>query len=145
MVEEMEVGAVSGGAAAPELASKGKRFLAAIFDLVIIPILLGVVAGLVLINAPDALRNTLLVLVNVAWMTLRDIRNGAGPGKKMAGIKVVNAETGECPTFGQLVVRNITLIIPFVLVLGYVVEIIMLLVKGERLADKWAKTKVVSA
>ena len=45
----------------------------------------------------------------------------------------------------ELTMRNILLIIPFVLVVGYIIEIIFILTKGERLADGWAKTRVVNA
>ena len=60
----------------------------------------------------------------------------------------MNAETGaplQFANWGQGFMRNILLIIPFVLVLGYIVEIILLAAKGDRLGDKWAKTKVVVA
>ena len=51
MVEEIRQGIVGGEANIPQAASKGKRFLAAIFDLIVIPIILGVVAGLLLFAA----------------------------------------------------------------------------------------------
>jgi uncharacterized RDD family membrane protein YckC len=120
--------------------------LAAIFDLVVIPILLGVVAGLAFIAAPVVVRNIALVLINVAWMIGRDLMfEGAGPGKKMAGIKVIDVASGQKMTIAQAAIRNILLIIPFVLVIGYLVEIAFLLFKGERICDKWAKTAVVMA
>jgi len=146
MVEEIKQNIVGGGPAIPEGCSKGKRFLAAIFDLIIIPIILGVVAGLLLFAAPVAARNVILIVVNVAWMTLKDLMwDGAAPGKKMAGIKVISVETGSKITVAQGFIRNILLIIPFVLVIGYIVEIIMLATKGERLGDLWAKTRVIPA
>ena len=39
------------------------------------------------------------------------------------------------------------IIIPIVLglVIGYIVEVVFIVTKGERLADGWAKTRVVSA
>ncbi|MBU1862165.1 MAG: RDD family protein [Candidatus Omnitrophica bacterium] len=147
MVEEIK-GGVVGGSSEPEAASKGKRFLAAIFDLVVIPVLLGVVAGLILLNASVGVRNGVLIIVNVFWMSCRDLFNGAGPGKRMAGIKVISAETKQPLTFanwGQGFMRNILLVIPFVLIVGYIIEIIFLITKGERICDKWAKTKVVVA
>ena len=60
----------------------------------------------------------------------------------MVKIKIVSL-TGEKVTWLQALIRNILLIIPFVLVVGYIVEIVMLIVKGHRLADNWAKTQVV--
>ncbi len=146
MVEEIRQGIVGGEPNIPESASKGKRFLAAIFDLIIIPIILGVVAGLLLFAAPVGLRNIILIVVNILWMTVKDLMwEGAAPGKKMASIKVVSTETGQKITIAQAFIRNILLIIPFVLVIGYIIEIIMLAAKGERLGDKWAKTRVVAA
>ena len=49
-------------------ASKGKRFAAGLIDLVVIPIVLGIVIGLVLLSAPDMVRSIVLVLVNIAWL-----------------------------------------------------------------------------
>lgn len=38
--------------------------------------------------------------------------------------------------------RNILLIIPFMLVVGYLLEIFFVLWKGRRMGDKWAGTGV---
>ena len=121
-------------------ASKGKRFAAGLIDLVVIPIVLGVVIGLVLLAAPDMVRSIVLVVVNIIWLMFRDAV--FSPGRAMVRIKIVSL-TGEKVTWGQAFIRNILLIIPFVLVVGYLVEIVMLIVKGHRLADNWAKTQVV--
>jgi len=145
MVDQMQQG-MAGGPVSPVAASKGKRFLASIFDLIVIPIIIGVVAGLIFFAAPVGIRNILLIVVNIAWMTLKDLMwVGQAPGKKMAGIKVISIETGKKITIAQAFIRNILLVIPFVLVIGYLIEIILLATKGERLGDKWAKTKVVVA
>ena len=121
-------------------ASKGKRFAAGLIDLVVIPIVLGVIIGLVLLAAPDVVRSIVLVLVNIIWLVFRDAVYS--PGRAMIKIKIVSL-TGEKVTWLQALIRNILLIIPFVLVVGYIVEIVMLIVKGHRLADGWAKTQVV--
>jgi len=121
-------------------ASKGKRFAAGLIDLVVIPIVLGIVIGLVLLAAPDAVRSVVLVLVNILWLVFRDAVYS--PGRAMVKIKIVSL-TGEKVTWLQAVIRNILLIVPFVLVVGYIVEIVMLIAKGHRLADNWAKTQVV--
>ena len=123
-------------------ASKGKRFAAGLIDLVVIPIVLGIVIGLVLLAAPDMVRSIVLVLVNIIWLVFRDAVYS--PGRAMVKIKLVSL-TGTKVTPVQALIRNILLIIPFVLVVGYIVEIVMLLVKGHRLADNWAKTQVVEA
>ena len=121
-------------------ASKGKRFAAGLIDLVVIPIVLGIVIGLVLLAAPDMVRSIVLVLVNIIWLVFRDAVYS--PGRAMIKVKLVSL-TGEKVTWLQALIRNILLIIPFVLVVGYIVEIVMLIVKGHRLADNWAKTQVV--
>jgi uncharacterized RDD family membrane protein YckC len=123
-------------------ASKGKRFAAGLIDLVVIPIVLGIVIGLVLLAAPDAVRSIVLVLVNIAWLVFRDAIYS--PGRAMVKTRIVSM-TGEKVTPLQAVIRNILLIIPFVLVVGYILEIIWVLWKGNRLADNWAKTMVVEA
>jgi len=132
---------VSGGASSPAAAPKGKRFAAGIVDLVIIPILLGVVAGIALLAANDAIRNTVLIVINIGWMIFRD--GVFSPGRKMVGLKLVSLSGGDKPSIAQAFIRNVLLIIPFILVIGYIIEIVSVLSKGERLADGWAKTRVV--
>ena len=133
---------ITGGPTEPTAASKGKRCAAGVIDLILIPIFLGIVAGLLLLNAPEGIRNVLLILLNIAWMIFRDAV--FSPGRKMVGTKLVSL-TGGKVSVGQAFIRNILLIIPFVLVIGYVVELVFIFAKGERLADRWAKTRVVGA
>jgi len=133
---------VTGGPSGPTVASKGKRFAAGVIDLILIPIALGVIAGLILLKAPEGVRNVILVLLNIAWMIFRDAV--FSPGRKMVGTQLVSL-TGGKVSIGQAFIRNILLIIPFVLIIGYIVEVVALLVKGERVADGWAKTRVTEA
>lgn len=126
------------GASAP----KGRRFAAGVIDLIIIPIVLGLILGLILLNVPEGIRSAILVLVNIAWLIVRDAVYS--PGRAMVGLKLISLD-GAKVTLVQSLLRNVLLIIPFVLVIGYIVEIVSLIVKGDRVADKWAKTKVVSA
>ncbi len=123
-------------------ASKGKRFAAGLVDLIVIPILLGIVIGLVLLAVPDVVRSIVLVLVNIAWLIVRD--SVFSPGRAMVKIKLVSL-SGEKVSMVQALIRNVLLIIPFVLVVGYIVEIVFVIWKGHRLADGWAKTQVVEA
>ena len=132
---------ISGNAAGASIpAPKGKRFAAGVVDLILIPIALGLIMGLLLLNVPEGLRSILLVIINIAWLIFRD--TFYSPGRAMVGLKLISL-TGDKVTLGQAFIRNILLIVPFVLVVGYIVEIIGLLSKGERVADKWAKTRVV--
>ena len=123
-------------------ASKRRRVAAAIIDLIDLPIVLGVAIGLLMLGAPDVVRSIVLVIVNIIWLVFRDAV--FSPARWMIDTKLVSI-TGEKVTIWQALIRNILLIIPFVLVLGYLIEIVMLLVKGHRLADSWAKTQVVEA
>ena len=122
-------------------APKGRRIASNINDLVLVPVLLGVAIGLMIIPIPtEWIRTTILISVNVLWLLFRDLV--FSPGRKMVGLVVVGEE-GQKITFAQAFIRNILIMIPFVLVVGYPVELIFVLTKGCRLSDKWARTKVV--
>ncbi len=133
---------ISGGSFSGAPAPKGKRFAAGVIDLIIIPIVLGVILGLLLLKVPETVRSVILVLVNIVWLLVRDAI--FSPGRAMVGLKLTGL-SGEKVSWAQAFIRNILLIIPFVLVVGYIVEIIALISKGERVADGWAKTRVVLA
>lgn len=132
---------VRGEGAGLQLASKGKRIASDIVDLLFIPIIIGFLVAFILITAAEPVRNTVLIIINVVWMLFRDLV--FSPGRKMVGIKLVSLN-GEKVTVGQALIRNILLIIPFVLLVGYILETVMVLVKGERLEDGWAKARVIS-
>jgi uncharacterized RDD family membrane protein YckC len=131
-------GSLSGPASAP----KGRRFAAGVIDLIIIPVILGLVLGLILLNVPEGIRSVLLIVVNIGWLIFRDAVYS--PGRAMVGIKLVSL-SGDKVSWLQALIRNILLIIPFVLVIGYIVEIVAVIAKGDRVADGWAKTRVVGA
>ena len=131
-------GSFMGSAPAP----KGKRFAAGVIDMIIIPVVLGVILGLLLLKVPEAARSVILVVVNIIWLIVRD--SVYSPGRAMVGLKLISL-SGDKVTMVQAFIRNVLLIIPFVLVVGYIVEIVSLASKGERLADGWAKTRVVPA
>ena len=135
-------GVAGAGGMTSDLAPKGKRFISALVDLLAVPILLGIVAGLILLAVPEGIRNVLLITINIAWLIFRDVV--FSPGRKMVGLKLVGADGGKI-TIGQAFIRNILLMVPFVLVIGYIVEIIFISTKGNRLADNWAKTRVITA
>jgi uncharacterized RDD family membrane protein YckC len=148
MVDELRQGIVGGSPeGAGKAATRGKRWLAATsYDLVYIPFVIGFLAGLILFNAPDWLRVVILVMLNIAWVVAKDLNCSLlSPGKRMAGLKVVSADTGAAITLRQAVIRNILLIIPLVLFFGYFIEAFMLIFKGKRLGDTWAGTDVVES
>lgn len=133
---------VIGGSSSASEAPKGKRVVSDLVDLLAVPILLGIVAGLILIAVPEGMRNILLIVLNIGWLLFRD--TAFSPGRKMVGLKLASVD-GNKVSIGQAFIRNILIMIPFVLVVGYIVEIIYVLTKGNRLADTWAKTRVVTA
>ncbi len=109
-------------------ASFGRRLLALIIDviflnLITIPLLLAFY-GVEALTSPNAgggfgsfFISWLLpaAIVIGFWLTL-----AATPGKLVAGIRVVHAETGERLTFTQAVVRYLGYIVSFVpLLIGY--------------------------
>jgi uncharacterized RDD family membrane protein YckC len=119
---------------------KGKRVLAGLFDLLLMPIVIGIVPGLLVLAAPYVVQVIVLAVVYIAWLLVRD--TVWAPGRQLAGIKLVS-ENGGAITITQAIIRNV-LLFPYILVVGYVLEIIMVLATGQRLADKWAKTKTVA-
>ena len=121
-------------------APKGRRTAADVIDLIIIPIVLGVILGILLLNVRESIRSIVLVVINIAWLIFRDAVYSRG--RAMVGLKLVSL-TGEKPSVAQAAIRNILLIVPFVLVIGYIVELVAVLTKGDRVADRWAKTRVV--
>ena len=126
----------------PQPAPKGRRFASALIDLLVIPIILGIIAGLILLAVPEAVRNLVLIAINIGWLIFRD--TVFSPGRRMVALKVATLEGGKI-SIGQAFIRNILIMIPFVLVIGYIVEIVFIAAKGNRLAERWAKTAIVTA
>ena len=126
----------------PVAAPKGKRILSDLFDLIFVPIALGVIAGLLMVSASEVARGIVMVVFNIGWLVFRD--TVFAPGRKITGLKLVSLD-GSQVTIAQALLRNILLIIPVVLLAGYIIEIISVLSRDERLGDRWAKTRVVTA
>lgn len=88
-----------------------------------------------------------MLLAGSSLLVWRDaLFHGAGPGKRLAGLRVVQARDGTTPlSHGQAFVRDAVLAIPFPnLILGFVECIVM----GtdplrRRLGDRWAGTRVI--
>ncbi len=72
------------------------------------------------------------------YCLLKDcIFKGRSLGKLICGLAIVSSETGERPSVGSLILRNLTYVI-------VQIELIVTLVnKGKRLGDLIAKTEVV--
>ena len=135
--------AFSGGAGS-DVAPKGRRLAEGLIDLVLIPIVLGLILGFLLAFIPmeDLIRQIILIIVNIGWLVFRDFVYS--PGRMMVGTKLISL-TGDKVTLVQALLRNVLLYIPFVLIVGYILETVWILTKGERLGDVWAKTRVVLA
>lgn len=124
---------------------KTKRIIAAFIDLVAIPFLLFFAIGF---SYTPNIPVYVSILFNVVWFSMRDLYDGAGPGKRLMHLKVVLAETGEALSYQTAVrgfLRNVLFMIPFFWFISFIVELIVLIIKGERVGDMWAKTKVVEA
>ena len=124
----------------------GKRIVAGLIDFIVAPIVIGIVLGLLFVllgNAlPEGVRSAILIVANIAWLLVRD--TVFAPGRLIMKLKLVSLTSGKV-TFMQALLRNILLIIPVVLIVGYILELVWVCVKGHRLADDWAKTQVVEA
>ncbi len=79
----------------------------------------------------------------ITWtilMLFKDALSGRSPGKRFAGIQVVDEE-GNPPRLSRILLRNLFLVIPIFPLVEYIV---MLKDKqeGKRIGDKLAKTRV---
>lgn len=131
---------------APVAAPVGKRIVAGLIDFVAAPIVIGIALGLIFValgnSVPEAARSIILIAANVVWLIVRD--TVFAPGRLVMKLKLISLTSGKV-TLGQAILRNILLIIPVVLIVGYILELVWVCVKGHRLADDWAKTAVVEA
>ena len=132
----------------------GWRFIAHFTDSVLYTVIVAVAliaAGVGLGALPDSTVTDVLfgvVLVvavtvgQVVYYVLTQRRTGQSPGKRLAGIKVVDAN-GGVPTTKQLVKRTVPLLIEYF----YVIALIGMLSSShrQRFGDRWAGTYVVQA
>jgi len=130
-------------------ASLGKRVVAAIID--------GLIGGLI------SLVPVVGAVVGFAYMLLKDgLLDGASPGKKALGLRVVAVDSGAGATYGDSLKRNLIFAIPnlitIVPVLGVMIAPVLALLvylvelyiagmdpRGRRYGDHIARTQVVPA
>ena len=80
------------------------------------------------------------IFFNIGYMLLRDgLFDGRSLGKRVMGLKVMDSRGKPCG-IGDSVLRNIIFFIP---ILPLIELILVLIDPGQRIGDKWAKTKVV--
>ena len=128
-----------------------KRIAAAI-DLILVPMVFGVLIGVVLINTSERERTKYLRILDVAFAFLFQRDFVYSPGRHILGLQLIDIKTGGqicfyrgniLVNFIKATVRNLLLFIPFVLVIGYILETIMVLWKGYRLMDRIAGVQVI--
>lgn len=134
--------------------TKTKRLLAATIDLVILPMVVGGTIGILLaVNDVDnKTRTEILQNINFFYYLIFCRDFVYSPGRHLFKLDLIDSKTKSKICFyknnvflnlWKSLLRNIGLVIPFVLVIGYFVEIIMVISKGHRLADTWAGVEVV--
>jgi uncharacterized RDD family membrane protein YckC len=128
----------------------GRRYLAHWLDstqFVVLFLILVVLVGSVLPegDTSDAVFVAVLVLGftvgQVAYYVLTQRRHGRTPGKRLAGIRVVDRQ-GGVPGTGALIKRTLPLLVEYF----YVIALISMLSSDfrQRLGDRWADTYVVA-
>jgi uncharacterized RDD family membrane protein YckC len=127
----------------------GRRFVAHVVDGTLYGLLF-IVAILIVGALPkSALSDFLLGATLVVGLTVGQVafyvalqrRHGRTPGKRLAGIRVVDAR-GAVPTTGALAKRTIPTLIEYF----YVIALIAMLTSDyrQRLGDRWGGTYVVA-
>jgi uncharacterized RDD family membrane protein YckC len=125
-----------------ESASVLQRFLAQAIDFAVIVILFCIPAVFESMNDTIALFiGIVLVLIALTYRILGDgIFGGAGLGKRIAGIYVIDAATRNPCSLSQAAVRMSPWFVPF----GCIIEPILLVCDGQqRWGDRMAKTYVL--
>ena len=126
----------------------GRRYLAHWLDstvfIVLFLFLLVVLGSIPDSDAADVVFVALAILGftvgQVAYYVLTQRRHGPTPGKRLAGIRVVDRH-GNVPTTGALVKRTIPLLIEYFYVIAWIG--MMTSAFRQRLGDRWADTYVI--
>ena len=122
-----------------------RRYVAHLADGVIATLMFLVVAipAAIVSDVLLAIAFVLYITVGqVAYFVLLQKRDGKSPGKRMVGIRVVDAG-GAVPSTGALVKRSIPLIIEYLYILAWLS--MMSSSYRQRFGDRWAKTYVIDA
>ena len=122
----------------------GRRYVAHLADgvvyLVIFAVLL--IPGAIWSDVILAIELVLLLTVGqVAYYVLTQRGTGRSPGKRLVGIRVVDAE-GRPPSTGALVKRSIPLLVEYFYILAWVS--MMASEYRQRFGDRWGATYVVA-
>ena len=121
----------------------GRRYLAHVADGVVVSL------GFVVLAVPAALVSDLLLgIVVVIWLTVGPILyfvlvqrgTGRSPGKRLAGLQVVDAG-GAPPDTAALVKRSLPLLLEYFYVIAWIS--MMASPYRQRFGDRWGRTYVV--
>jgi uncharacterized RDD family membrane protein YckC len=123
---------------------RNKRFIAGAIDFLIAAIIQSILM-LIFIMRPlvtqqiDMNRvivlNLIITLVSMSYLIIRDILGSRSIGKKILKLKILDIKTGNSANWAARLIRNITWL------LGPL-EIVLILVTGNRMGDIIAQTKV---
>ncbi|MFD0675192.1 RDD family protein [Cohnella sp. GCM10027633] len=124
------------------------RILAFLIDHIIGTIIFGIVFVLINLNSFIAPTNeninsrfesfNFVLAIGMIFYFLRDVFEGRSPGKRVLGIAVRGKEDSDrVPGKFHLILRNITLII-------WPIELIILVIKGQRIGEMISKTQIKS-
>jgi uncharacterized RDD family membrane protein YckC len=120
----------------------GRRYVAHLADGVIFLLIFVVlIPGAIWSDVVLAIQLLLLLTIGqVAYYVLAHGRSGRSPGKRLVGLRVVDAQ-GRPPTTGALVKRSIPLLIEYFYVFAWASR--MASAYRQRFGDRWGKTYVV--
>lgn len=82
--------------------------------------------------------NIFLIIVFTVVVLAKDGFFGYSPGKALMGVQAVDGDTGVPIGFGVSIKRNLPTLIPFIPLV-----IALQLMKGHRMGDGWAHSKVI--
>jgi uncharacterized RDD family membrane protein YckC len=122
----------------------GRRYVAHLADGVLVLLIF------VLLTIPAAIWSDVVLAIEIvlfltvgqtAYYVLTQRRTGRSPGKRLVGIRVVDAE-GRAPSTGALVKRSIPLLVEYLYILSWLS--MMSSTYRQRFGDRWGKTYVVA-
>ena len=122
----------------------GRRLIAHFVDGVIYTLIFVVL--LLLAGATSDLLLTIVIVLgltvlHVAYFVVLQRRDGRSPGKRVVGLRVVDA-AGQVPTTAALVKRTVPLLIEYLYVIAFVG--MMSSSYRQRFGDRWGRTYVVA-
>jgi uncharacterized RDD family membrane protein YckC len=122
----------------------GRRYVAHLADGVLILLIF------VLLTIPAAIWSDVVLAIEIvlfltvgqtAYYVLTQRGTGRSPGKRLVGLRVVDAE-GRPPSTGALVKRSIPLLVEYFYILSWLS--MMSSAYRQRFGDRWGKTYVVA-